>query len=110
MEKAKDPKTRQSTATPPQSSIQRIVVIFAVAAFAYTINAWFFSTTSSDPLANTCPGYRASNVVKTSTGLTADLQIAGTKCNVFGTDVDRLKLSVNYDSGMLVSSSFQTYN
>lgn len=47
-----------------------------------------------------CPGYRASNVVETETGLTADLTLAGAACNVYGRDLENLKLSVNYDNGM----------
>jgi len=46
-----------------------------------------------------CPGYKASNVKTTATGLTADLTLAGTACNAYGTDIDDLVLSVSYDSG-----------
>ncbi|KAH7336713.1 glycosyl hydrolases family 31-domain-containing protein [Rhexocercosporidium sp. MPI-PUGE-AT-0058] len=45
-----------------------------------------------------CPGYRASNVVRTPYGLTALLSIAGDACNVYGTDVDSLNLTVEYQS------------
>ena len=45
-----------------------------------------------------CPGYTASNVRKTSHGLTADLNLAGNACNVYGTDVDALSLTVEYQS------------
>jgi hypothetical protein len=51
-------------------------------------------TTTAD-----CPGYRASNFVETSTGLTADLTLAGAPCNVYGRDIEHLKLSVNCDTG-----------
>jgi alpha-glucosidase len=47
---------------------------------------------------NVCPGYTASNVVKTSHGMTADLSLAGTACNVYGTDIDDLKLTVEFQS------------
>jgi hypothetical protein len=47
-----------------------------------------------------CPGYAVSNVQQTPTGLTADLSLAGTACNVFGNDVRDLKLLVNYDAGI----------
>lgn len=46
-----------------------------------------------------CPGYDASNVVETATGLTADLALAGPACNVYGTDIEQLTLSVSYDNG-----------
>lgn len=49
-----------------------------------------------------CPGYSASNVVKSATGLTADLSLAGPACNIYGNDVQSLKLLVNYDAGMLL--------
>ncbi|KAL5314408.1 hypothetical protein ACEPPN_018834 [Leptodophora sp. 'Broadleaf-Isolate-01'] len=45
-----------------------------------------------------CPGYTASNVVRTPYGLTALLSIAGDACNVYGTDVDALNLTVEYQS------------
>lgn len=41
-----------------------------------------------------CPGYKASNVVTSTTGLTADLTLAGKPCNSFGFDVQDLILSV----------------
>ncbi len=46
-----------------------------------------------------CPGYVASNVQTTTTGLTASLNLGGEACNVYGTDVPELMLSVNYDTG-----------
>ena len=45
-----------------------------------------------------CPGYKASNVVRTPYGLTADLSLAGNSCNVYGTDIDALSLTVEYQS------------
>lgn len=45
-----------------------------------------------------CPGYSASNVVRTKSGLTATLKLAGTACNVYGTDIDTLNLTVEYQS------------
>ncbi|KAK0616116.1 glycosyl hydrolases family 31-domain-containing protein [Bombardia bombarda] len=53
---------------------------------------------SDQPLAK-CPGYKASNVKTTSTGLTADLTLAGAACNVYGTDLKNLVLQVSYDTG-----------
>ena len=54
-----------------------------------------------------CPGYVASDVQTTATGLpsqiktglTASLNLGGEACNVYGADVPELKLSVNYDTG-----------
>jgi len=47
-----------------------------------------------------CPGYSASDIVNTDTGLTAKLTLAGPACNVYGADVQNLRLAVNYDSSM----------
>lgn len=46
-----------------------------------------------------CPGYSASNVQKNSNSLTANLILAGEACNVFGTDLPNLTLTVEYQSG-----------
>jgi len=45
-----------------------------------------------------CPGYTASKVQRTAYGLTAILSLAGSACNVYGTDVDSLNLTVEYQS------------
>ncbi|KAH7082944.1 glycosyl hydrolases family 31-domain-containing protein [Paraphoma chrysanthemicola] len=50
----------------------------------------------ADP--NACPGYTASNVVKGNSGLTADLTLAGTACNVYSDDLKDLKLVVEYQT------------
>ncbi|KAI0859720.1 glycoside hydrolase family 31 protein [Xylaria cubensis] len=45
-----------------------------------------------------CPGYKALNVAETSLGLTADLILAGDPCNAYGTDVETLSLTVEYQA------------
>jgi alpha-glucosidase len=45
-----------------------------------------------------CPGYSASNVKTSRTGLAADLTLAGPACNVYGTDIDLLSLQVEYQT------------
>jgi alpha-glucosidase len=45
-----------------------------------------------------CPGYTASNVVKTASSLTADLTLAGDPCNALSDDIKNLKLLVEYQS------------
>ena len=47
---------------------------------------------------NVCPGYTASDVVSTDSGLTANLNLAGKACNVYGNDVDSLTLKVEYQA------------
>ncbi|KAI1765057.1 glycoside hydrolase family 31 protein [Hypoxylon sp. FL1150] len=45
-----------------------------------------------------CPGYKASNVKTTSSGLTADLTLAGEACDVYGYDIQDLLLVVEYQA------------
>ncbi|KAG9580749.1 glycoside hydrolase family 31 protein, partial [Aureobasidium melanogenum] len=45
-----------------------------------------------------CPGYKASNVMHNQYGFSATLNLAGQACNVYGTDVDVLNLTVAYQS------------
>ena len=47
-----------------------------------------------------CPGYIATNVEARREGLTADLVLGGKPCNVFGNDIQKLSLSVVYETGM----------
>ncbi|CAM1501165.1 Fc.00g103270.m01.CDS01 [Cosmosporella sp. VM-42] len=45
-----------------------------------------------------CPGYTASNVKTSGTGLTANLKLAGQACNAYGTDLKDLTLEVTYEN------------
>lgn len=45
-----------------------------------------------------CPGYTASGVVSSPYGLSATLTLAGSPCNVYGTDIETLNLTVEYQS------------
>ena len=45
-----------------------------------------------------CPGYKASQLQKTDSGISAVLTLAGNPCNVYGNDVDVLNLKVEYQS------------
>ncbi|KAL4918671.1 glycosyl hydrolases family 31-domain-containing protein [Aspergillus aurantiobrunneus] len=45
-----------------------------------------------------CPGYVASNVKQTGSGLTASLSLTGHACNVYGTDINFLNLTVEYQT------------
>jgi alpha-glucosidase len=47
-----------------------------------------------------CPGYSASNIETTGTGLSADLSLAGSPCNSYGKDIENLRLTVIYDTCM----------
>lgn len=46
-----------------------------------------------------CPGYAASNVQTSESGLTADLKLAGEACNAYSDDLEDLVLTVTYESG-----------
>jgi alpha-glucosidase len=50
-----------------------------------------------------CPGYKASDVKQTSSGVTARLTLAGKGCNVYGTDINSLALTVEYQSDSRLS-------
>lgn len=56
----------------------------------------------SDDALSKCPGYKASNVQLSSTGLTADLSLAGEACNAYGTDLTDLTLTVEYQTGEFI--------
>lgn len=43
-----------------------------------------------------CPGYLASDVQTSGTGLTASLNLAGAGCNLYGNDIENLTLTVEY--------------
>ena len=48
-----------------------------------------------------CPGYKATSIKKTSSGIVADLQLAGNACNVYGDDLTKLTLTVTSETGRL---------
>lgn len=58
------------------------------------------SVAAQDASISSCPGYTASNVVHSSSGMTADLKLAGKACNAYGTDLTQLKLKAEYQTGM----------
>lgn len=62
----------------------------------------FVDWTNSVPLKrdDDCPGYKASNVQNTDGGITADLTLAGSECNIYGVDLHDLKFVAEYQTGM----------
>lgn len=46
-----------------------------------------------------CPGYKASNIIRSDSTLTANLVLRGKACNVYGKDITNLKLLVEYQTG-----------
>jgi alpha-glucosidase len=50
--------------------------------------------------ADSCSGYKASNVQRSDSSLTADLTLAGTACNIYGEDLKDLKFLAQWQTGM----------
>jgi hypothetical protein len=60
---------------------------------AHPQNARFLRT-----LSKCRPGYKAMNVQTNGSKLSADLVLAGKACNVYGEDIQKLKLEVQYET------------
>jgi alpha-glucosidase len=71
--------------------------IFKTALWAYSVAAVTAATVDD------CPGYTLSNLVQSQSSLTADLTLNGDACNVYGTDINDLKLLVEYQTGTCFS-------
>ncbi|KAK3393584.1 putative alpha-glucosidase precursor [Podospora didyma] len=54
-----------------------------------------------------CPGYIALGVKSTTTGLTANLALAGPACNVYGNDIDYLTLVVGFQADDRINIQIQ---
>ncbi|KJA15188.1 glycoside hydrolase family 31 protein [Hypholoma sublateritium FD-334 SS-4] len=76
----------------PRNSALRILL--AAALLYASANAIFVGPSILD----VCPGYSASNVRIKGDGLTADLVLKGAPCDVFGNDIEKLSLSVVYET------------
>ncbi|KAF1998665.1 glycoside hydrolase family 31 protein [Amniculicola lignicola CBS 123094] len=57
-----------------------------------------------------CPGYRASDAQEDGQGLTATLTLAGPACNVYGTDIETLKLRVEYQAASRLAINISPAN
>ncbi|KAK5169939.1 hypothetical protein LTR04_005570 [Oleoguttula sp. CCFEE 6159] len=68
----------------------------ASAAVAGVVDSSLISKRASS--VESCPGYAASNVQHGTGSVTADLTLAGTACNTYGTDLTDLKLVVEYQT------------
>lgn len=77
-------------------------LFMAAAASAAVVAGRAYPTGDSDPL-SACPGYSASNVKTTASGLKAELTLAGEGCDVYGTDLEDLVLEVSYDTGEMIA-------
>ena len=69
-----------------------------LAAFFYAGIA--YATFTDQAVLDACPGYKATSVNTHGNTLTASLTLAGEPCNVFGQDIEKLKLEVTYETSM----------
>ena len=73
----------------------------STAVLFFTAAAASVSAIQVDPsVLDACPGYSATNVKTQRDGLTADLVLLPNPCNVFGDDIQKLSLSVIYETGV----------
>jgi len=98
---------------PPRSRLSIVQLIIAASAavglMAYSWGRLYFPVVNEEvvivpqptPSLDACPGYSASVVETTSTGLTAHLHLSGDGCNVHGPDLQTLLLTVAYETGGL---------
>ncbi|KAL2059720.1 hypothetical protein VTL71DRAFT_10212 [Oculimacula yallundae] len=85
------------TAPNATSSLRSIFTVPAEADASVPLIPNIYDSAASNAQ-DVCPGYTASNVKRTPYGLTALLSIAGDACNVYGTDIGALNLTVEYQS------------
>ncbi|KAF9882435.1 alpha-glucosidase [Colletotrichum karsti] len=83
-----------------------VLGLLAAAASAAVIRRDYLS----DDALSKCPGYKASNVQTSSTGLTAELSLAGEPCDAYGTDLTDLTLTVEYQTDTRLHVKIQDAN
>ncbi|PVF92317.1 hypothetical protein CPB86DRAFT_744413 [Serendipita vermifera] len=84
----KSPSSRMGTLLPMLLAHSLLV---AQTGFSFLPGAWAQNVDS-------CPGYNATNISNTYNGFKADLVLAGPACNVYGPDLQKLSLSVVYET------------
>ena len=77
--------------------IQRLA--YASLCFPLFSNASSLQLRSASKSLSDCPGYAVSNLKYIHNGLTAELKLAGDACNIYGTDIEDLTLTVEYQAG-----------
>ncbi|CAO2651810.1 Nn.00g000930.m01.CDS01 [Neocucurbitaria sp. VM-36] len=67
---------------------------------AFLLWSSFLKWGSAVPLkrADSCPGYKASNVQRSDSRFTADLSLAGTECNLYGQDLQDLRFLAEWQT------------
>jgi hypothetical protein len=101
----KETKNRIKTLSPLVSSILHAVpVALYTAPVANNMRGGYFLlglATAAAASVDSCPGYNAGAILSSRSSLTADLSLAGDACNVYGDDLDNLRLLVEYQTGKL---------
>ena len=72
------------------------------------LGSYIFKWGNAVPLkrADDCPGYKASNVVRSGNSVKADLTLAGAACNLYSPDLTDLKFLAEWQTGRLSSHQF----
>lgn len=73
--------------------IATLTAVLKVAAGDYLANV---NDTTAVDSQSSCPGYKVTSIRSNSLGVEATLTLAGNACNSYGTDIEKLKLSVAY--------------
>jgi hypothetical protein len=82
-----------------------------VAAAAAALIKCAFASHLVDEYAASCQGYAATRINETSRGLEAELHLIGKGCDVYSPDIPALRLTVEHQSGMLISPRIvRSYN
>ncbi|KAL0942150.1 alpha-glucosidase [Colletotrichum truncatum] len=85
--------------------------IFVLGLLASTVSAAVIRRDyPSDDALSKCPGYKASQVQTSSTGLTAELSLAGEPCDAYGIDLKDLTLTVEYQTDTRLHVKIQDAN
>ena len=76
------------------------LLAIALSIFSFSLHS-VLGTWIEPSVLDACPGYNATNIKTKGTTLTADLLLAGKPCNVFGNDLSKVTLAVEYETSAL---------
>ncbi len=82
-----------ATSTQTSAASRPLFTVPASADVGQNVIPWIQDPKAVDPQA-VCPGYTASNVQTTNSSFTANLNLAGPPCNLYGNDIENLTLTV----------------
>ncbi|KAK0630069.1 glycoside hydrolase family 31 protein [Bombardia bombarda] len=93
-------------ATTPTRSYAPVFTVPASADYGKPVLPNIRDPQAVDPQ-SVCPGYTATNVHNTKAGFTADLNLAGAPCNVYGNDIENLTLVVGFQADSRIHVQIQ---